>query len=143
MTSLLTILNPQILLLVPWFWQYQFSILITLELFYFLKNSRIGYNLKAIKRAMFLWNYMYWNRHLSMYLHMVRYREFWLFYEIILEYSRVPSTAVLLFRTTFLLILRKKNPSYIFIQYCFFINFQEKFAPTLLFRPTVVFGTLE
>ena len=25
----------------------------------------------------------------------------------------------------------------------FFINFQEKFAPTLLLRPTVIFGTLE
>ena len=34
------------------------TIAVAIELFYFLKNSRIGYNLKAIKRAMFLWNYI-------------------------------------------------------------------------------------
>ncbi len=42
----------------------------------------------------------------------------------------------LLFGTTFLLIFKKKIPSYIFIQYYFFINFQENFPPTLLFGTT-------
>ena len=46
----------------------------------------------------------------------------------------------------FLLIFKKisllhsyKFPSYTLIWYYFFINFQEKFTPTLLFSPTVIF----
>ena len=40
------------------------------------------------------------------------------------------------FGTTFLLIFKKQIPPYIFIQYYFFINFQEYLPPTLLFGTT-------
>ena len=58
-------------------------------------------------------------------------------------FSRKKFPLTFLFNTTFLLIFKKISLLHSYLVLLFFINFHVKFAPTLLFKPTSIFGTLE